>query len=89
VRRFHRPHALLQPVNQREIVSSAAKQSLTKVNVRLHKTRQYRATGGIDHFAGVGVGFGAGHGGVVDSGGRKVAVYRDEDGATIKTEVIE
>src|SRR5688572_32604330 len=42
VRRFHGPHALLQPVNQREVISSAAKERLAKMNVRLNEAREDR-----------------------------------------------
>ena len=40
MRGFHRPDALLEPVEQREVVGVAAKQRLTEVHVRLHEPRE-------------------------------------------------
>jgi hypothetical protein len=45
---FHRPDAFLEPVEQRQVVSSATKYGLAKVNMGLNKTRKDRATGGVD-----------------------------------------
>jgi hypothetical protein len=49
VRRFHGPHAFFEPIDQRQIISSAAKERLTKMNVRLHKTGNDGAPFGVDH----------------------------------------
>ena len=48
VRRFHRPDALLQPVEQREIVGVAAKERLAEMNVRLDEARQQVVAGRVD-----------------------------------------
>src|SRR5438034_934530 len=53
VRRFHRPHALFEPIDQCQIVSRAAKESLAKMNVRLHKAGQHDAVGRIDRLSSV------------------------------------
>ena len=49
VRGLHGPDTLPQPINQREIISSAAKDRLAKMNVRLHKTGNHDTAAGIDH----------------------------------------
>ena len=48
VRRFERPDAALQPIEQREIVGAAAKQRLAQMDVRLHESRQEIALRGVD-----------------------------------------
>src|SRR5689334_16504210 len=53
MRRFHRPHAFLQPVDQRQVISRPAKQSLTKMNVSLDETRNDGTTTRIDNHVGV------------------------------------
>ena len=52
VRGFHGPDALLQPVDQREIVSGAAKERLAKMNVSLNKAGDNGAAGGVDNRVG-------------------------------------
>ncbi len=49
MRRFERPDAPLQPVEQRQIVGAAAKQRLTQVDVGLDESRQETTLGGVDH----------------------------------------
>lgn len=48
--RFHRPYSLLEPVDQREIISRATKQRLAEMDMRLHKPRQQYAAARVDHF---------------------------------------
>ena len=48
MRSLHGPHTLLQPVDQREIVSGATKKRLAEMNVSLNETRNDRAISGID-----------------------------------------
>ena len=43
VRRFERPDARFQPIEEREIVRHASKQDLAKVDMGLHQTRKDRA----------------------------------------------
>jgi hypothetical protein len=49
---FHRPDALLQPINQRQIISRTAKQGLAEMHVRLHESRQHCAPFSVYHFIG-------------------------------------
>lgn len=53
MRCFHGPDALLQPVDEGEVVGSAAKECLAKMNVRLHKPRDHSAVGRINHGIGI------------------------------------
>ena len=46
---LHGPYTLPQPIDQREIVSSAAKECLAKMNVSLNKARNDGAISGIDY----------------------------------------
>jgi len=48
VGRFHGPDAFLQPVEQRKIVSGAAKNCLAKVNVSLDETWYDGAASGVN-----------------------------------------
>ena len=52
MRRFHGPDALLQPVDECEIVSGAAKDRLAKMDVRLNKAGDHRAATGVDNCVG-------------------------------------
>lgn len=49
MRGFHGPDALLQPVDEREIVSSAAKDRLAKMDVGLDKARNHGAPLGVNN----------------------------------------
>jgi hypothetical protein len=46
------PDSLLEPIDQRQIISSAPKQGLAKVDVSLYETRQHGTTPGIDDLIG-------------------------------------
>jgi hypothetical protein len=48
VRRFHRPDARLQPLEQRHVVGEAAEQRLAEMNVRLHEPGQHVAAACLD-----------------------------------------
>ena len=52
VRRLHGPDALLQPIDEGEIVSGAAKDCLAEMDVRLYKARDDGAVSGIDRSVG-------------------------------------
>jgi hypothetical protein len=47
--RFHGPNTLFEPIEQQQIVSRAAKESLAKVHVSLHKAGKNCATRSIDN----------------------------------------
>jgi hypothetical protein len=49
VRRFHRPDAGAQPLEQTQVVGISAEQRLAEMNVRLHESGQQVAAGGVDH----------------------------------------
>ena len=52
MRRFHGPHALFQPIDQREIVSSATKECLAEMNVCLYEAGNDGAVSGVDNGVG-------------------------------------
>jgi hypothetical protein len=49
MRRFHGPNALFQPIDEREIVSSTAKDCLAEMNVCLDKAGDYCAAFSVNH----------------------------------------
>jgi hypothetical protein len=48
VRRFHRPHAAAQPVEQRHVVGGAAEERLTEMDVRLDESGQQVCAARVD-----------------------------------------
>ncbi len=48
MRRFHRPHAPAEPLEERQIVRESAKERLTEVDVRLNQSRQHIPAAGVD-----------------------------------------
>ena len=48
MRSFHGPHAFLKPVEQRQVVCCATKESLAKMNMRLNKAGKNDATPDVD-----------------------------------------
>ncbi len=56
MRGLHRPHAPLEPVEQREVVGRAAEERLAEVDVRLHEAGQHGAAARVDDEVGLEVG---------------------------------
>ena len=52
MRRLHGPYALFQPIDQREIIGSTAKECLAEMNVCLYEAGNYGAVSGVDNRVG-------------------------------------